>query len=283
MSSPGLLLAFLFTFCFTLATYLQPWFQTWSGSRSEQSSFMATVMGDSRRLFANHFLVKADVYFHSGYYPSIFDQAKEAHGLHIAEDAGAVPEKGEEGTDFLGQPKDWLDQFGRNFYSSRHTHLEHDNTPGKTTGPEREILPWMKLSASLDPQKVESYTVAAYWLRQMSNYEEAEKFLREGLRANPTSYEILFELGRVCAEGRKDDQRARNLLELALRRWNEQDAGKPEPNHFLLLQICTYLVQLELRGGNSAKAISYLEIMKKISPHPEAVQKRIEEVRQGKN
>ena len=32
-------------------------------------------MGDSRQLFANHFFTKADVYFHSGYYPSVFDQA----------------------------------------------------------------------------------------------------------------------------------------------------------------------------------------------------------------
>ena len=30
-------------------------------------------MGDSRRLFANQFFVEADVYFHSGYYPTIFD------------------------------------------------------------------------------------------------------------------------------------------------------------------------------------------------------------------
>ena len=283
MPSPGLSLAFLFTLCFTLATFLQPWFQDWSGSRSQQAGVLATVMGDSRRLFANHFLVKADVYFHRGYYPSIFDQAKEAHSLHIAEDAGAVAEKNEEGTDYLGQPKDWIDRFGRNFYPSRHSHLEHDNTPGKSTGPEREILPWLKLSASLDPQKVESYTVAAYWLRQMNNYEEAERFLREGLRANPNSYEILFELGRVYAEGRKDPKMARNLWELALRRWNEQEANKPEPNNFMLLQICTYLVQLELKEGNSAKAVSYLEIMKKVSPNPDAVQKRIEEIKQGKN
>ena len=32
-------------------------------------------MGDSQQLFANHFFTKADVYFHSGYYPSVFDQA----------------------------------------------------------------------------------------------------------------------------------------------------------------------------------------------------------------
>ena len=34
------------------------------------------LLGDGRKLFANHFFVKADVSFHSGYYPSIFDQAQ---------------------------------------------------------------------------------------------------------------------------------------------------------------------------------------------------------------
>src|SRR5437667_4857091 len=60
----------------------------------------------------------------------------------------------------------------------------------------REILPWLRLSAELDPNSVRTYTVAAYWLRErMGKVAEAEQFLREGLRANPGSYAILFELG----------------------------------------------------------------------------------------
>jgi len=41
---------------------------------------------------------------------------------------------------------------------------------------EREILPWLRLSAELDPQRVETYTVAAYWLRNMGKIAEAEQF-----------------------------------------------------------------------------------------------------------
>ena len=57
---------------------------------------------------------------------------------------------------------------------TEHTHLEGGN--------EREILPWLRLSAELDPQRVETYTVAAYWLRAVGKMVEAEHFLREGLR-----------------------------------------------------------------------------------------------------
>jgi len=281
MPCPYLSLAFLLTICATLATYVEPWYQNWAGSRSQQSSLLTPVMGDSRRLFANHFFVKADEYFHNGYYPTIFDQRDDARSLHVAEGAGAVEEKEEGETDFLGKPKDWIDRFGRHFYPSHHAHLGSGHDEHQPS-PERELLPWLRLSATLDPQKIESYTVTAYWLRQMKRYDEAVQFLRDGLRANPSSYEILLELGRGYAEGRKDSTTARNVWELALRRWNEQEPQKPKPNNFMLLQICTELTRLELNEKHFDKAISYLELMKKTSPHPDEIQKRIEEIKQGK-
>ena len=72
------------TVCWTLATCLLPWFNQWSGNGWQSKDVLATALGESRRLFANHFYVKADEYFHSGYYPSIFDAPKKifrpAHG-----------------------------------------------------------------------------------------------------------------------------------------------------------------------------------------------------------
>ncbi len=80
--------------------------------------------------------------------------------------------------------------FGRNFYPTVHTHLHGGN--------EREMLPWLKLSADLDPHELDAYLTASYWLRtSLHKPDEAEQFLREGLRANPDSYQILLELGRI--------------------------------------------------------------------------------------
>src|SRR2546421_1841581 len=127
MSAPSLILGVLFVVCFALATWLQPWHQKWAGSRAQSDSLLDVVMGDSRQLVANHFFTKADVYFHSGSYPTIFDQAirgaphitagKDAtadaeadHGREQAEEAG-----------FLDAPHDWIDRFSRNFYPSRHS------------------------------------------------------------------------------------------------------------------------------------------------------------------
>ncbi|PYL01128.1 MAG: hypothetical protein DME19_02755 [Verrucomicrobia bacterium] len=279
MPAPSLLFGLLCSVCFTLATWLQPWHQSWAGSRAQSGSLLNVVMGDSRQLLANHFLVKADVYFHSGYYPSIFDQvtrgaphmatAKDDHDGKEDHDHEANEESG-----FLQPPRDWIDRFSRHFYPSRHTHLEK---PGEA----REILPWLRIAADLDPHNVGTYSVAAYWLRQhLNKVDEAEQFLREGWRANPDSYEILFELGRVFDENRNDPERARNVWELGLRKWHEQSARHARQDNFVLEQTLTQLARLEEREGNLPKAVSYLEELKTVSPLPDTIQLQINELKQ---
>ena len=150
-------------------------------------------MGDSRRLFAHEFFAKADAYFHSGFYPTIFDaKSRRASWTWWRNRTTNRRCQGQpRNASFLGPPKDWIDRFGRHFYPTVHTHLT------RAAGNEREILPWLKLAAELEPHEVETYVTAAYWLRTSLNKPaEAEQFLRQGLRANPDSYEILLELGQ---------------------------------------------------------------------------------------
>lgn len=282
---PSLVFLFLLAAAFTLATSLQPRALTW-GRQQDKDNVLKALLGDSRRLFANHLFVKADITFHSGYYPSIFDQAKapkdsrhmmseEEHEDHHpegetdhADDAESAHERE---MAFLGKPKDWIERFGRNFMITSHTHLSN--------GKERELLPWLKLSAELDPQRIDTYTVSAYWLRkQLGKVDEAEAFLREGLRNNPSSYEILFELGRLIEEEHKDSDRARNLLRSALVKWRQREASAKQPNLLALEEILTQLAALEQRLGNYSQAVAYWELVRKISPAPEQVEKRIQEL-----
>jgi tetratricopeptide (TPR) repeat protein len=295
MPSPHLLLTLLLTISFTVATQLSLWREQSTPDQTRADGVLEALMGDSQRLFASHFVVKADVYLHSGYYPSIFDQAQPGKKSHLAEAAEAVPtsEKGGpahpparheaavEDTDdddhdaaagFLGAPKDWIDAFGRNFYPTNHTHLQKVD--------EREILPWLRLAASLNPHQPDTYTMAAYWLRQrMGRVKEAEDFLREGWRANPHSAEILFELGRLNEENKHDAFRGRNLYEAALRNWQASEAsgGKPDPLTFM--QITGRLARLEERQGNYSKAVAYLELLATKSPHPETIQAQIDDLK----
>src|SRR6266436_7348662 len=142
-TSTILILLLLIGTCFSLSTILQPRAAAWSGRR-DSGNVLKVLLGDGRRLFANHFFVKADVYFHSGYYPSIFDQAqapKDSRHL-TAKEGSKEDEEHERQMNFLGRPTDWIERFGRHFMITEHTHLEG--------GKEREILPWLRLSADLD-------------------------------------------------------------------------------------------------------------------------------------
>ncbi len=272
---------------------------TW-GNRAQADGVLKILFGEGRRLFANHFCIQADVSVHGGYYPSIFDQAKRpkespmvsGHDEHDEHDHEApaksadtndshqpdVDARGHDETAheremaFLHEPKDWIERFGRHFIITEHAHL--------AGGKEREILPWLRLSAELDPQRVDTYTVAAYWLRvRLGNAKAAEEFLREGLRNNPNSCEILFELGRVYYEANHDAGRARNVWELALRKWNEQESPKKEPDLSLLARIVGNLARLEEQEGNFDRAIGLLELAKKASPHPANLDVQITELR----
>ena len=264
--------------CFGLAARLQPQFAAWPGSRATGDIFNV-VLGDSRRMFANEFYVKADAYYHSGYYPTMFDDNTAFQTAHMAEDTGAVNTKNhgdEEG--FLGPRRNWIDSFERNFFPDRHTHLDEGGASGDLSGSEnlREILPWLKLSVDLDPDNVQTYTVTAYWLRvRMHKVAEADILLHDGLRHCPDSYDILFELGRLYDESYHDELRARNVWELAVRKWQKLDPASQDDNKLIMEQITSHLAKLEENAGNLPKAIEWYQAAKKVSNTPDALQTQI--------
>ena len=286
---------------FCLAIRLEPWAAAQADNRG--GGIFQLLVGDGRRMFANHFFAKADAYFHRGVYPTIFDaplqevhmadtgaeQLSSTNAITAAPPDPAAHEdhdhdadhdqdhEGESGT--TAEPetprKDWIARLNGRIRPEDHAHLE-----GK--GEEREMLPWLRLSAELDPQRIQTYTVAAFWLRtRLGKPDEAEQFLREGLRANPGSPELLYELGQVYSANRNDPIRARNLYELALA---QVDASPRKTNDDLVLlseQILIRLARIEATQGNRSAAIAWLERLKPISPAPDQIQKQIEELRSG--
>jgi tetratricopeptide (TPR) repeat protein len=299
MNSPRtlfLLLIALLIFCFGLAANLQPQFQSLESSRKQSDNFFSLLLGDSSRIFANSFFVKADAYYHSGFYPTIFDNNSAFQTPHMAADTGAVAShnQGGEDTSFMGPPRDWIDAFGRHFIPNRHTHLDEGGPTDdlSTSGNVREILPWLKLSAELDPENIKTYVVTAFWLRtRLNKVPEAEQVLREGLRNNPDDPQLLFELGRIYDENYHDTALARNIWEAALRSWARQQPGVPQSerlamtnenfdSRFIFEQLQTSLAQLEEKAGNLDAAIARWEQAKLASPTPDEIQKHIDGLRQ---
>lgn len=282
---PHLGIWLLLTIGLCLATDLSQWFQAWQGNRAGTANLIAVALGDTRRLFAKSSFVKADVYFHSGYYPTIFDDQSAFHTPHVALYSGAVDqEKGareaaargtflnvvkpddEGGSPGFGQ--NWIEEFSQNFHPVRHTHLDQVGRPGEV----RELLPWLKLTVELDPHQVDAYVVASYWLRQdLNKIAEAEDFLRQGLHANPHSCEILYELGRIQTEHHHDPARARNLWEHGLKKWDLFEAPLAEPNIFIYAQLLGHLAKLEEEQGDVARALYFLKALERVTPSPSAV------------
>jgi len=270
-----LVMAFLLVCCLTLATVLDPQFEKWHNREDRSAGVLVALMGDSRRLFAHEFFARADAYFHSGFYPTIFDAQKPGSESDLKEESHDKPasvQGHEEETSFLGAPKDWLDRFGRHFYPVIHTHLHGGN--------EREMLPWLRLSADMDPHEIDTYLTASYWLRATLNKpDEAEHFLREGLRANPDSYEILLELGRVYAYNRRNNFVARNIFELARQKWVRQEAAGKKPDAHAYEEILGEMVKADRAQGDLKEEVADLEELMKVAPAKESLQHQIDEAK----
>ena len=115
--------------------------------------------------------------------------------------------------------------------------------------------------------------------RTWAKWTRRDNFCWEGLRANPASYEILFELGKLYYENEHDTSRARNVWEAALRRWHEQEAAGKKPDPLLGDGILANLAHLEEEQGNLPQALGYLEQEESVSPDPAVIRKRIEELK----
>jgi tetratricopeptide (TPR) repeat protein len=268
--SPLILVAALLALAFTLATCLEPKIGALRTHGRSDNAF-GLLLGDGRELMANQFFTMADVYFHSGYYPSIFDKnAEEEKDIITASHGKKESEEQEKSEDFMGRPKDWIDAFGRHFKVVVHTHLEN--------GHEREILPWLRLAADMDPQKVDTYTVGAFFLREHLNQpREALAFLREGLRNNPDSCEILFEMGRIYYDTWNDVNRARNLWQLGVRKYLARTPAQMKDTKIIFDELTVNLGRMEASVGNYESAINWLKTAQKVSPNPPALQKQIDD------
>lgn len=273
-----LLLTLGFVSAFSLSTWLQPRFAAMQRSPNGSDSALGLLMGESGKLFANHFLLKADAYFHSGAYPSVFDTVtnKEPTAITGQSDDHDHDQHGEPHEESIyGAPHDWIEWLDHSFIPTIHTHLDK---PGEA----REILPWLKLSAELDPQKITTYVAASYWLRHDPTHaDEAEPFLRQGLRANPDSYEILLELGKYYQENKKDQVRARNVWELAWAKWQKQEAAGKKPDELVGAEILGELVTEARTRGDVQSQIRYLERLKQFGFDAESLQKQIDKLKAG--
>jgi hypothetical protein len=144
----------------------------------------------------------------------------------------------------------------------------------------REILPWLRLSADMDPHRIQTYVTASYWLRtQWTSRTRRSNFSGKGCDANPDSFEILVELGYVYDLNKKNPGVARNVLEEALEKWKEQDVAGLKPSPKARVEILDGMVRVDKELNNPRQMLADLEALAAVSPNKEAIEKTIQETR----
>ena len=132
---------------------------------------------------------------------------------------------------------------------------------------ENELMPWFKFTTMFNPHHVRAYAVGGYWLAfRLEKPYEAIKFLKEGIKNNPDSYQISEEMGIVHFSKLKDYKKAQYYFEKALKSQAKMD----EYNKAGILRFLAFSHKFQ---GHTQKAIDcYKQVLRLFPENKKAVQ-----------
>ncbi len=219
-----------------------------AAQQRRNTSAIATILGEFRTNLSDMLFIKTERYLHGGvaYMPHIdADQLASSgeikHSLHSREEqtsatvAGAglmdstttgtseQHEDEHEHVETLIRPPDKdfrgvLGELERKVKPWRDPSHPHEHIGSK------ELLPWYRLATLADPKNVRAYMIGAWWLKILHEdkaLEEAVKFLDEGIRHNPRSFQLYLMRGHILRE-LKRHQEALKSYEKAVALMKEQ-------------------------------------------------------------
>ena len=201
-----------------------------------KSAFFSSVTKGLKKFIGHECWNQADIYLHQGLIHDnnehMHDEDDLIHEFHNHEEQNPL-----------------LPYNRSDFLRTRHVKPFDD----------RELLPWFKMSAFMDPNLTRAYVSGGYWLAwRLGKAKEAVSFLEEGIVNNPDAPDILAELGIIFfdAEGRlgtRNIERALSLFNMALK--NEKSALRQ-------IQLLTYRSESFALLGDYKNALA--DIDKKI-------------------
>ncbi|MBT3194364.1 MAG: hypothetical protein HN341_17600 [Verrucomicrobia bacterium] len=211
-----------------------------------QPSLAQAIVGDTRLALGSQFYTQADVYFHRGV----------PHEKALAFDADPF-------------------QIVRNEVCPRnHQHLSG-------TSDIAEIMPWLSLATRVNPQNLNGYLVAAFWLASEAKRPELALRILGRAQCNiPYAYEVQLEKGRILLQTGEREQ-ARQAFAAAIAFW---EATADASNHDHLLdkaEALLYRALLREAEGETSGAIADLRAMLAISPENPAMHERLRLLERG--
>ncbi len=214
---------------------------------STDTSVAERLLGASRAAVGERFFLEADNYFHKG--------VTHVHRKAIA--------------------KDFFQSLSEQIVPSGHVH---------TDGVEMsEILPWLRAATRMDPNNVEAYLTAAFWLDGTIHRPDiAEALLREAQSNNPRDYRIINARARMLF-GTGEDRKAAMLLDAALRFWPGGQNPEDEQSRLDLAQMLSYRAFLCEMGGEQERALDLFRKALLAMPGNKAIEERVAALERGED
>ena len=220
---------------------------------------LAILFGDVRMLIGRGMLGKADEYLHGGV-TDIDCSIEHSHHDHRAEHGKHGEE--EEAHDGIQVRAPWAFVTHAVRLPSIERHLEGEST--------REILPWLWTALRVDPGNVNAYADAAYVLDSLyGDKDKALAVLEEGIKANPDSSELEFQMGTLLMSGFKAPDRAEAAFRAALEkapRDNNLKMREEVDAPLLSLRALAYLGRIAHDRGDGAGLRRCYDLARGINP-----------------
>lgn len=214
------------------------------GTGSASSSVAAMIFGEARQAIGQHFYATADQYFHRGV-PHVTHRAFD-HGFFMDLQRSVAPEE--------------------------HLHLHGESV--------KEMLPWLWLTLRMDPQNVEAFRVAAFWLVSVGDLNAAQQVLREAQQNNPYHYQIKLDQARLLLRRGNTDRAARSF-DAALRFLPRTEGIDPEEKNLDYGEIAMFRALLYETAGQPNAAIALYEKILQLFPNRTVLAERVKRLRAG--
>lgn len=170
------------------------------------SSAIATMIGEFRTSMSDILFIKTERYLHAGvaYVPHMDESVMTAEQLSEEvdehQDELGIPDESEFDIDesHAGTPTliPAADQDFRGFIGRLHREVKPWRDPARphihTDG--RELLPWFRVMALVDPHHVRGFVAGGFWL-QAEDLDLAIDFINEGLSHNPEAFQLYVSRG----------------------------------------------------------------------------------------
>ena len=244
---PIFALFFAIFLCSEIDTYSQNFLVNNPSAKLSNQIFYKTF-GDFREYLSDLSYLQADAYFHG--------KGQRCKKENCAKTLNEQTHQYEHHSEHISPKNETnpLLNISQAMTINKHRHLS-----GKE---QKEILPWFYFAIKLNPHNKSAYTLGGFWLaNRLNKTDEAINFLKQGLEANPNSWEIYSELGGIYIMEKKDYINGAYYFKKA-----KQFADKQSVDRFNKRVIYTFLAESYTKSGKDKKAQAINEELDKLFP-----------------